>query len=290
MMMGAALEVAAHLNNDAPVSKDALKPAAAKNSRLAGTTLHGTAARDTAIELIGDRADESAGWNNEFEQLAWLAAHDLQEPLRMIVGFLQLLSQRYQSRLDKEAQEFIGFAVDGAWRMKQLLDDLLEYSRAGRQRELGAVALEPVLDRALTTLALRIRESGATVVRRELPRVIGDEPGLYCVFVNLIGNALKFRGPASPEIRIGAEMSGNRAVIFVEDNGIGIEPEHQERIFRLFQRLHGREEYEGNGVGLALCRRIVTRFGGQLGVESESGKGSIFRFSLALAPPPPSAR
>ena len=284
-MMGAVLEVAAHPNNGAPVGKDALKPVPAGNIHLAGTTPHGTAARATAIELIVEHPDESARFNGEFEQLAGLAAHDLQEPLRMIVGFLQLLSQRYQSRLDQEAQEFIGFAVDGARRMKQLLDDLLEYSCASRQRELGAVALEPVLDRALATLALRIRESGATLVRRELPRVIGDEPGLYCLFLNLISNALKFRGPASPEIRIGAETIGNRAVIFVGDNGIGIEPEHQERIFGLFQRLHGREEYEGNGVGLALCRRVVERFGGRIGVESEPGKGSIFRFSLALAPP-----
>jgi light-regulated signal transduction histidine kinase (bacteriophytochrome) len=235
-------------------------------------------------EILVERTSELERSNAELEQFAYVASHDLQEPLRMIVSFLQLLAQRYQGRLDKEANDFIGFAVDGAKRMKQLIDDLLEYSRAGLTLEICPVSLEAVVERVLETLALRMKETGATLVCGRLPTVLGEEAGFYRLLLNLIGNALKFRGPARPEIQINAEAAGAHALISVADNGIGISPEHHDRIFLMFQRLHARSEYDGTGVGLAVCKRIVESYGGRIWVQSEPGKGSVFRFTLALAP------
>jgi PAS domain S-box-containing protein len=229
------------------------------------------------------RTEELARSNAELEQFAYVASHDLQEPLRMVASYLQLIAQRYAGRLDSDADEFINFAVDGATRMKQLINDLLNYSRAGRRVELGPVDLDTALDRALESLSLAIEETGARITRDRLPCVIGDANPLYEVFQNLIGNAIKFRGAEPPQIHIGAHREGAQWTISIADNGLGIAPEYQTRIFAMFQRLHGRDEYPGTGIGLAICKRIIERLGGRIWVDSQAAHGATFRFTLAAA-------
>jgi signal transduction histidine kinase len=219
--------------------------------------------------------------NRDLEQFAYIASHDLQEPLRMVANYMQLLERRYKDKLDQDARDFIGFAVDGAVRMQQLIDSLLDYSRLQtRKKPFEPVDLERVVQRVLCDLEGRILETGARITVKPLPHVTGDALQLSLVFQNLISNALKFRAEKSPEIHIAAEEFSNHWKITVRDNGIGIEPEHQERIFKIFQRLHSRAEYPGTGIGLAICRRIIERHGGETGVESEIGKGSTFWFTL----------
>lgn len=230
-------------------------------------------------ELVA-RTKELARSNAELEQFAYVASHDLQEPLRMVASYLQLIAQRYAGRLDPDADEFINFAVEGARRMKQLINDLLNYSRAGRGPEPTTIDLEAALRRALDSLALAIEESHAEITSDPLPHVLGDENRLYEVFQNLIGNALKFRGADAPRIHVGAVCAGREWTISVADNGIGIGREYKNRIFAMFQRLHGRDEYPGTGIGLAICKRIIGRFGGRIWVESEAGHGAVFRFTL----------
>ena len=220
--------------------------------------------------------------NQDLEQFAYVASHDMQEPLRMVSNYMQLLQRRYQDKLDREADEFIGYAVDGAMRMKQLIDSLLEYSRVqSRQKPFEPVDLNQVLSLVLRDLEGRVLETGAKITANPLPQVLGDGLQIGLVFQNLIGNALKFHGEKSPEVHIAAEELSKHWKITVRDNGIGIEPQYQERIFKIFQRLHGRAEYPGTGIGLAVCRRIVERHGGETGVESEYGKGSSFWFTLS---------
>ncbi len=219
--------------------------------------------------------------NQDLEQFAYVASHDMQEPLRMVSNYMQLLKKRYQDKLDPEADEFIGYAVDGAVRMKQLIDSLLEYSRVqSRQKPFEPVDLNQVLSRVLRDLEGRVLETGANITAGPLPQVIGDALQLGLVFQNLIGNALKFSGDKSPEAHIAAEELSKHWKITVRDNGIGIEPQYQDRIFKIFQRLHSRSEYPGTGIGLAVCRRVIERHGGETGVESEFGKGSSFWFTL----------
>ena len=220
--------------------------------------------------------------NTDLAQFAYVASHDLSEPLRMVSSFVQLLSDRYSGQLDADADEFIAFAVDGAARMKVLIDDLLSYSRAGGT----AAARRPVDCGALVRNALAdldgvVATSGAKVVVGELPIVNGDPAQLAQVFQNLVSNALKFVTQDVPcEVRVSAERLGEAWCFSVQDNGIGIAEEHQERIFLMFKRLHGRSEYPGTGIGLALCHKIVSRFGGRIWVEGESGHGSVFRFTV----------
>ncbi len=230
-------------------------------------------------ELL-DRTAELARSNAELEQFAYVASHDLQEPLRMIASYLQLLQRRYSGRLDSDAEDFINFAVDGATRMKQLINDLLNYSRAGRGSEPIRVNLNRALARAMSTLALKIEEVHAEISADPLPDVLGDENRLFEVFQNLIGNALKFHGADRPRIRIAARRDGPEWTISVIDNGIGLEPEYKERIFVMFQRLHGRDDYPGTGIGLAICKRVIERLGGRIWVDSDPGKGSAFRFTI----------
>jgi light-regulated signal transduction histidine kinase (bacteriophytochrome) len=225
--------------------------------------------------------------NQELQQFAYVASHDLQEPLRMVTSYLQLLERRYRDRLDSDADEFIAYAVDGATRMQQLIKDLLTYSRVGsRQRSFEPNDCQAILDQALTNLQVAIEETGATVTHSALPTVMGDGTQLVQLFQNLIGNAIKFRNQRPPEIDVRAEIqngSGGVARYWqfsVQDNGIGIESQYAERIFLIFQRLHDRDEYPGTGIGLAICKRIVERHGGRIWVESEPGKGSTFRFTL----------
>ena len=225
--------------------------------------------------------------NEDLERFAYVASHDLQEPLRTIASYVQLLENRYGDRLDADAREFIGYAVDGATRMRRLIDDLLAFSRVGT----GAGPMAPcdagaALDAALRGLGSALDDAQAVVARSPLPSVQADPGQLETVFSNLIANAVKFRGAAAPRIRVSAARDGPAWAFSVVDNGIGIEPEYFERIFVMFQRLHTRQEYPGTGIGLAICKKIVERHGGRIWVESEPGRGSTFRFTLPAAPEP----
>jgi PAS domain S-box-containing protein len=220
--------------------------------------------------------------NQELEQFAYAASHDLQEPLRMISSYTQLLARRYAGRLDSDADEFIAFAVDGANRMQRLIQDLLAYSRVGTQgREPQPTSSEEALRQALLNLRGAIEESGAVVSFDALPTVMADETQLVQLFQNLVGNGIKYRGPETPLVTLSAVRDADgRWAISVADNGLGIEPQYFERIFGMFQRLHGRDEFAGTGVGLAIARKIVERHGGSIGVASEPGHGSTFTFTL----------
>jgi PAS domain S-box-containing protein len=218
----------------------------------------------------------------ELQQLAYVASHDLQEPLRMVASYTQLLAKRYQGRLDSDADEFIAYAVDGCNRMQRLFEDLLVYSRATNNAAVAReISSENALREALTNLRATIKESGAVVTHDSLPSVTADEARLAQLFLNLVGNAIKYRGAEVPQVHISATRNGSEEWIFsVRDNGLGIEPQHFERIFVLFQRLHGRDEFKGTGIGLAICKTIVERAGGRIWVESEPPKGSTFYFSV----------
>jgi PAS domain S-box-containing protein len=223
--------------------------------------------------------------NEELGQFAYIASHDLQEPLRMVASYTQLLSRRYKGKLDPDADEFIAFAVDGASRMQRLIQDLLAYSRVGTKgKELLDTSSERALQQALINLRGAVEDSGALVTHDPLPVVLADEMQLVQLFQNLVGNAIKYQNPGTPQIHISAVRSvGKKWVFSVKDNGLGIDPQYFEKIFGMFQRLHKREEFAGTGIGLAICKKIVERHGGSISVESRPGQGAIFRFSLAAS-------
>lgn len=224
---------------------------------------------------------EFARSNAELEQFAYVASHDLQEPLRMVTAYMELLGQRFQGQLDAQAQEFIGYAVEGAQRMKALIEDLLAYSRVGRQgKPLTFTDSDAVVHQTLQSLQVQIAESGATVTSDPLPTVRADRTQLGMLWQNLLSNAMKFHGQEPPRIQISARRQGAEWVFSVRDNGIGLEPRHAERIFQIFQRLHTRAEYPGTGIGLAICKKIVERHGGRIWVESAPGQGAMFLFTL----------
>ncbi len=219
--------------------------------------------------------------NKELEQFAYVASHDLQEPLRMVSSYTELLERRYGDKLDDKAREFIGYAVDGAVRMQRLINDLLEFSRVStRGKALQPVDVTRVLGTVRANLSVAIQDAGALVTNDDLPTVMADETQLVQLLQNLIGNAIKFRGRDRPHVHVGAQATATEWVFAVRDNGIGIAPEYFERIFVIFQRLHARDEYPGTGIGLAVCRRILDRHGGRIWVESEPGHGSTFYFAL----------
>lgn len=219
--------------------------------------------------------------NTELEQFAHVVSHDLQEPLRMVSSYTQLLARRYHDKLDGDADEFIAYAVDGANRMQVLLSDLLDYSRVGtRGKPFKVIYCEDVFDQAMANMKLAIEESGAVVSHDPLPIIMADEGQLVQLFQNLIGNAVKFRNQEPPRIHVSAEKRRNEWVFSVRDNGIGIDPQHAQSIFEIFRRLHTREEYPGTGMGLAICKKIVERHGGQIWVQSQSGEGSTFYFII----------
>lgn len=229
--------------------------------------------------------------NEELQQFTHIVSHDLNEPLRTITSFLQLLTRRLQGMLDVEAAEYLAFVEEGAQRLRHLLADLLAYTRVGGEsQKSAAVDGDALLARVLTDLQLAIAESGATITHDPLPTVLGDATRLGQVVQNLIGNALKFRGLAPPQIHISAQWEGKQWRFSVRDNGIGIDPAQAGRLFQIFRRLHTRKEYPGTGIGLAICKKIVERHGGRIWVESEIGKGATFFFTLSAASGPSSEK
>jgi PAS domain S-box-containing protein len=238
--------------------------------------------RRQAEEALTRTMAELKRSNEELGQFAYVASHDLQEPLRMVASYTQLLAQRYKGRLDSDADEFIGYAVDGCNRMQRLIQDLLSYSRAGTNiGTLRKISVERTLEEAITNLQVTIRESGAVVTHDSLPAFVTDDAQLVQLFQNLIGNAIKYRGAEAPCVHVSATNNAGHEWIFsVRDNGLGIEPQYFERIFILFQRLHGQKEFEGTGIGLAMCKKIVDRLGGRIWVESQPNLGSTFFFAL----------
>lgn len=243
--------------------------------------------RKRAEEELVRYTEELARSNAELEQFAYVSSHDLQEPLRMVSNYVQLLSRRYQDKLDADANEFINFAVEGARRMQQLINDLLMFSRVGTQgKPLQPTDANVVLRHVLDNLKIAIADSGAAITSETLPQVQADEVQLAQLFQNLIGNAIKFRAESAPRIHVGVvRKSAEEWAFSVSDNGIGIAPQYHQRVFVIFQRLHTRSEYPGTGIGLAICKKIVERHGGKIWVESEESQGATFSFTLqAVAP------
>ena len=237
--------------------------------------------RHQVEEDLARKIDELARSNADLEQFAYVASHDLQEPLRMVTAYTQLLSERYHGQLDESAAKFLGYASEGAQRMQVLIQDLLAFSRVGRNSAAcGSVDCNAVMADVLLTLASAILESGAVVTHAGLPAVWGVRTQMAQVFQNLIGNAIKFRGKEPPVVSVQSEKSGQHWQFSVSDNGIGIPPEYAENIFVVFQRLHTRNEYPGNGIGLAICKKIIERCGGRIWMESQAGSGSTFKFIM----------
>ncbi len=235
-----------------------------------------------AEQALKRTADELARSNQDLEQFAYVASHDLQEPLRMVAGYLQLLSERYRGQIDAKADKYIAYAVDGAARMSTLIRDLLAYSRVStRAEQLSPTSSQDALDFALKNLRSAIGESGAVVTHDRLPVVRADKTQLTQVFQNLVGNALKFRDPGRPpRIHVAVREDQGRWLFSVSDNGMGFEQQYEEKMFVIFQRLHGRGNYPGTGIGLAICRRIIERHGGRIWARGEPGKGATFFFTL----------
>jgi PAS domain S-box-containing protein len=238
--------------------------------------------RKQTEEDLAEKSRELERSNAELSQFAYVASHDLQEPLRMVSSYVQLLARRYQGQLGAEADEFIRYAVDGVVRMHALIQDLLAYSRVNTKvKSFEPVNVREPLGRALANLEGAIEESGASVKYDGLPTVPCDASQLTQLFQNLVGNAIKYRGEEPPHISVEANANGKEWIFSVQDNGIGIDPQYYDRIFTIFQRLHTRQEYPGTGIGLAICKKIVERHGGRIWVESQPGSGSAFYFTMA---------
>ncbi len=253
----------------------------------AGTTTHFIGIQSDITERknretkLARLTEELARSNAELQQFAYIASHDLQEPLRMVASYTQLLGRRWKGKLDKDADEFIGYAIDGANRMQRLIHDLLEYSRVGSEsKAFEKTDCELALQHVMTTLSEAIQEKHAEVTHDDLPTIRAIPTLLTQVFQNLIGNALKFQGTDTPKIHVGVKPLSDGSEFSIKDNGIGIAQDQIDRIFAIFQRLHSRTEYPGTGIGLAICKRIVEKHGGSIWVESEVGKGSTFYFTI----------
>lgn len=238
--------------------------------------------RKLAELALADKARDLERSNGELQQFAYIASHDLQEPLRTVQSYLQLLRRRYRAKLDQDADEFIEFAVEGAQRMRHLITDLLSFARvSSRARPFETTPIDEVIDSVLRSLGVAIEERGAEITRDPLPVVNADRNQLLQLYQNLVSNALKFNDDPKPRVHLGAERVGPRWRLSVRDNGIGLKPEYAEKVFEIFKRLYAKEEYEGTGIGLAICKKIVERHGGEIGVESSPGEGSTFWFTLA---------
>ncbi|MCU1278569.1 MAG: sensor signal transduction histidine kinase [bacterium] len=260
-----------------------LSPLETTEGVLLAVAIRDITARKKAEAHLLQKMEELNRSNDELAQFAYVASHDLQEPLRMVASYTQLLSRRYKGKLGADADEFIAFAVDGASRMQRLINDLLDYSRVGTKgRDLLDSSSEEALQHALVNLRGAIEDSGAQVTHDPLPTVVADEMQLVQLFQNLVGNAIKYQGPGVPRVHISVARGKAKKWMFsVEDNGLGIDSQYFEKIFGMFQRLHKREEFAGTGIGLAICKKIVERHGGVISVESQPGHGSTFRFALA---------
>jgi signal transduction histidine kinase len=239
------------------------------------------AKRKLAEQALAEKAQDLQRSNSDLEQFAYVASHDLQEPLRMISSYAQLLAKRYKGKMDGDADDYFGFMVDGANRMQALIADLLVYARVdSRAKEKQPTDCNAVLDRVRRDLTMAIQESGAIVTIDPLPTIEADETQLAQLFQNLVGNAIKFRNGNAPEVRVSFEAQANDWLFAVKDNGIGIDPQFRERVFAIFQRLHTQADYSGTGIGLAVCKKIVERHGGKIWLESEVGKGTTFLFTV----------
>ena len=258
-----------------------LSPLESADGMLVTAAIRDISVRKAAEADLIEKIAELKRSNEELSQFAYIASHDLQEPLRMVSSYTQLLAQRYTGKLDADADEFIAFAVDGATRMQRLIQDLLAYSRISTTRmDLTVVSSQKCLGTALYNLGSAISDSSARITSDPLPTVQGDETQLVQLFQNLIGNAVKYRTANAPEVHISAIQKRGRWEFSIRDNGLGIEVQYYDRIFGMFQRLHNRREFSGTGIGLAICRKIVERHGGEISVTSEPNDGSIFCFSL----------
>ncbi len=248
--------------------------------KMSGVCFDITEMKKGAEKVLFALNEELLRSNKELEQFAYVASHDLQEPLRMVSSFTQLLAQRYKDKLDQDAQEFIQYAVDGAVRMQILINDLLEYSRIeSRGKKFLKIDMHNVLGQVVNNLSIRIQEQNAMITNDDLPEVFADEGQMMQLLQNLIINSLKFcKDP--PRIHVSAKEEKDQYIFSVKDNGIGIESQYYNKIFQIFQRLHPRDEYGGTGIGLAICKRIIERHGGKIWVESVSGNGSVFYFTI----------
>jgi two-component system sensor histidine kinase/response regulator len=267
---------------------DALRRQLAGQNQQLRAEVHAREAAQAELQHVNTELEQLAAAlrrsNAELEQLAYVASHDMQEPLRMVASYLQLLTRRYGDRLDADGHEFIGYAVDGAKRMQAMINDLLVLSRVStKAKPFAPTDCTKILATVRIQLQVAIAESGATITEDPLPTVNGDSMQLLQLFQNLVANAIKFHGEPPPRVHVSARAAEEGWCFSVRDNGIGIGPEYFDRIFLLFQRLHGRNEYPGTGIGLALCKRIVERHGGRIWVESAAGQGSTFMFTLGRA-------
>ena len=243
--------------------------------------------RRRSEEALAQKVAELARSNAELEQFAYVASHDLQEPLRMIANYTQLLAERYRDKLDEQADKYIGYSVDGAVRMQALIQDLLKFSRVGRAEiEPRTTDCRAVVEQAMKNLQVAVEESGTVVNWNGLPTVTADPAQLTQVFQNLIANAIKFHGLGAPVIQIDSEEKDHAWVLTVSDNGIGIPVENWQDIFVIFRRLHTRAQYAGNGIGLSICKKIIERHGGKIWIEAQAKPGSCFKFTLPMEPLP----
>jgi light-regulated signal transduction histidine kinase (bacteriophytochrome) len=264
--------------------KDEIGQLSRSIDKMTGDLKKITASRDELNDEIAERkrAEEDLKRSNEsLEQFAYVASHDLQEPLRVMSNFSQLLEKRYKDKLDQDAKDFIAFIVDAAARMQALINDLLAYSRVGRlETDLEVIDANEIFNKTVNSLSLAINETGAAVTSDTLPVVMAHEVSLFQLFSNLIGNALKFHSQEAPRIHLSSKETEQEWIFSVKDNGIGLDPQYADRIFQIFQRLHRKGEYKGTGIGLSICKKIVTNLGGRIWVESQAGQGCTFYFTI----------